>query len=201
MSGKENDLNELAESFIPGPRFGGQLRPLLKHIGDHLMRNDSLVVVSRQAPRLSEVYSQEGTHYQVVDQLPDHLVPGELWFVHGALTEGWSLERQSENSLHLLTDAEIFGWARPQPRRRPIVRAAAPEEVYADLKRGDVVVHVDYGIGQFLGLVQRTLDDMQREFLLVEYAEGDQVYVPIHQADRITKYVGADESKGKPVEQ
>lgn len=197
MSGIESELNELAESFIPGPRFGGQLRPLLKHIGDNLMRNDSLVVVSRQAPRLSEVYSQEGTHYQVVDQLPDHLVPGELWFVHGALTEGWSLERQSGNSLHLLTDAEIFGWARPQPRRRPVVRATAPEQVYADLKRGDVVVHVDYGIGQFLGLVQRTLDEMQREFLLVEYAEGDQVYVPIHQADRITKYVGADASKPK----
>jgi transcription-repair coupling factor (superfamily II helicase) len=197
LSGEEVEFHELAEAFIPGPKFGGQLRPLLKYVGDRRMQHDSVVVVSRQAPRLVELYSQEGSQHHVVEQLPTELAPGDIWFVQGALTEGWSLKNPETNTLHLLTDAEIFGWARPQPRRRPIVKATAPEQVYADLKRGDVVVHVDYGIGQFLGLVQRTLDDLQREYLLVEYAERDQVYVPIHQADRITKYVGADGAKPK----
>lgn len=192
LSGDERTLHQLAESFVPGPRFGGQLRPLLDHIINSQRRHESVIVVSRQAPRLAELYSQEGSQHHVVDGLPDQLTPGGMWFLQGAITEGWSLEPGEGYSLHLLSDAEIFGWARPQPRRRPVVKAAAPEEVYSDLKRGDIVVHVDYGIGQFLGLVQRTLEDLLREFLLVEYAEGDQVYVPIHQADRITKYVGSD---------
>jgi transcription-repair coupling factor (superfamily II helicase) len=141
---------------------------------------------------LAELYSQEGRLHQVINELPDQLMPGGMWFLQGALTEGWSLEYGDAQPLHLLSDAEIFGWTRPQPRRRPVVKAAPPEEVYADLKHGDIVVHVDYGIGQFLGLVQRSLEGLLREYLLVEYSDGDQVYVPIHQADRITRYVGAD---------
>jgi len=55
-------------------------------------------------------------------------------------------------------------------------------------------VHIDYGIGRFIGLVERRLDEIQREFLLIEYADGDQLYIPVHQADRISRYVGADSS-------
>ena len=54
------------------------------------------------------------------------------------------------------------------------------------------MVHVDYGIGRFAGLVERTLDDLRREFLLIEYADGDQLFVPVHQADRVTRYIGAE---------
>jgi transcription-repair coupling factor (superfamily II helicase) len=56
-------------------------------------------------------------------------------------------------------------------------------------------VHVDYGIGRFSGLVRRFLDGMEKEFLLVEYEGGDQVFVPIHQADRLNRYIG---SGGEP---
>jgi transcription-repair coupling factor (superfamily II helicase) len=64
--------------------------------------------------------------------------------------------------------------------------------VYADLEVGDYVVHIDHGIGHFGGLVQRELDGHPREFLAVEYEGGGQLYVPVHQADRLTRYVGAE---------
>jgi transcription-repair coupling factor (superfamily II helicase) len=54
-------------------------------------------------------------------------------------------------------------------------------------------VHVDYGIGRFGGLRRRTLEDLEREYLVVEYAGTDMVFVPIHQADRITRYIGPDD--------
>jgi transcription-repair coupling factor (superfamily II helicase) len=54
------------------------------------------------------------------------------------------------------------------------------------------VVHVDHGIGRFGGLVQRTIEGVEREYLCVEYADTAQLFVPIHQADRLTRYVGAD---------
>jgi transcription-repair coupling factor (superfamily II helicase) len=183
----------LEQAFIPGPRFGGQLRPLLEHLSERRVRHEPVVVVSRQASRLAELWSEGGRAGPLVERLPEDLLPGEVSFVQGALSEGWEMGLEDGGRLHLLTDAEIFGWGRPRPR--PHVRhAAAPEQAYADLKPGDWVVHVDFGVGQFRGLVERTLDGLEREFLLVEYAEGDQLFVPIHQADRITRYVGVDDA-------
>jgi transcription-repair coupling factor (superfamily II helicase) len=52
---------------------------------------------------------------------------------------------------------------------------------------------VDYGIGRFAGLTRRTFSGSEREYLLVEYAGTDLLFVPIHQADRLTRYVGPDD--------
>jgi transcription-repair coupling factor (superfamily II helicase) len=56
------------------------------------------------------------------------------------------------------------------------------------------VVHIEYGIGRFSGLSKRILDNSEREYLVIEYAGTDILYVPIHQADRISRYVGADDT-------
>ncbi len=182
----------LGDSFRPGPRFGGQVRPVLNFLAGRQTAHEATIVVSRQAPRLAELWRERAADAPVRERVPDDLVPGEIAFLKGALAEGWSLESESGPTLHLLTDAEIFGWTRPQVRRRPPQPAAAPESGYSDLEPGDIVVHTDYGVGRFRGLVERTLSGMTREYLLVEYAAGGQVYVPVHQADRVTRYVGVD---------
>jgi transcription-repair coupling factor (superfamily II helicase) len=188
------DEIQIADAYAPGPRFGGQLRPLMDHLIQRVLHHETVVVVSRQAPRLAELWTETDSSRPVVDKLPDKLYPGDLHFLHGALSEGWVLDLQNGERIHLLTDAEIFGWAKPRPRPRRHRVATPPESAYADLKADDWVVHIDYGIGRFRGLVERTLDGLTREFLLVEYDDGDQLYIPIHQADRITRYVGADGS-------
>ena len=63
---------------------------------------------------------------------------------------------------------------------------------------GDYVVHVDHGIGRFDGLVRRTVDSVEREYLCVEYAEEAQLFVPVHQADRLTRYVGPTTARPTP---
>jgi transcription-repair coupling factor (superfamily II helicase) len=194
----EEDEIQLADSFAPGPRFGGQLRPLMDHLVERILHHERIVIVSRQAPRLTELWSESDTPRPTIEELPTTLMPGDLHFIHGALSEGWLLNVHDGGKIHLLTDAEIFGWARPRPRPRRQRVAEAPETAYADLKGGDWVVHIDYGIGRFAGLVERTLDGLRREYLLIEYGGGDQLYVPIHQADRITCYVGADGSDPTP---
>ncbi len=116
--------------------------------------------------------------------------------MQGSLAEGFNLIRRDTHQmmLHLLTDAEMFGWSRPAPRRLRQPRATAPEAFFADIKQGDYVVHLDYGIGKFEGLVVRNLGGMEREYLLVQYANGDTLYVPVHHADRIGKWIGPDEA-------
>ena len=59
-------------------------------------------------------------------------------------------------------------------------------------KPGDYVVHASHGIAHFKELVRREIDGTARDYLLLEYAEGDKLYVPVEQLDRVTRYVGPE---------
>lgn len=172
------EASPLAESFQPGPRYGGRLKPFFEYLIGLCRENQSAVVVSRQVSRLKELWEEQNCG----------VTPPQ--FQEGSLSEGWSLRLSPSEQFHLLTDSEIFGWERPQPRSRARPIADSPESTYADFKPGNWVVHVDYGIGRFTGLVQRVLDGIEREFLCLEYADGDQLFVPVHQADRLSRYIG-----------
>lgn len=184
-SNSEPSPSSLAACFGTLERFGGRLKPFLDYLNRLLEESEAIVVVSRQASRLAELWA-EREQRETSRRAPQ--------FLEASLSGGWTLQDGSLPPVHLLTDSEIFGWERPQPRQRPTAAAETPEAIYADLRPGDWVVHVDYGIGRFLGLVQRTLEGHAREYLCVEYKNGDQIYVPVHQADRLTRYVGPDSS-------
>lgn len=201
--GETEELSDLADCFIPGPHLGGQLKHLLDHIEAAQATGGQVVVVSQQAQRLAEVWN-EGTargwserEYVVpLDALPEP-PSARVTLVRGTLAEGWILRGGDPSApyqaWHLLTDTEIFGWRRPEPRRPVRRRKVAPEAYFADLTPGDFVVHADYGIGIFRGLVTRAPDGVEREYLLVEYEGNDRLYVPVHQADRLSRYIGADD--------
>ena len=188
--------------FEPGERFGGQLRLMLNQVRRHLNQSDSVVIMTEQVERLENLwYEQDASTYiptvQVIEERPE---PGTLRFVRGTAAEGWSL-KGARGPLHFITDAEIFGWTRPEPRRRheTVGRRGrkTADTSYSDWQEGTYVVHVDYGIGKFMGLRHRTVNSTEREYLLVEYQGADSIYVPIHQADRLSRYVGADEKAPK----
>lgn len=187
------NLPTTGDLFSPGPRFGGQLRMLLDELAALTDRGERVIVVTQQAQRLAELWSDQADYIPPVSQITSADNLDTLVFVEGTLGEGWVLDHTIPG-LHLLTDAEIFGWKRPEPRRHQQSRALPPESSFADLQIGDYVVHIEYGIGRFAGLRKRVLDNTEREYLVIEYAGTDTLYVPIHQADRLSRYIGADDS-------
>jgi transcription-repair coupling factor (superfamily II helicase) len=176
---------DLASCFGHDERFGGRLKPFVEYLISIVERGEEVFIVSRQSQRLQELW---------FEHTPDSET-SNLEFVEASLSEGFTL-KSNTSALHLITDSEVFGWERPQPRSRQRKTADTPESLYADLQAGDYVVHVDHGIGRFAGLIQRQMDGHEREYLTVEYDRDDILYVPVHQADRLTRYVGAD--GGKP---
>jgi len=181
-AGSEVELR-LASYFEHDERFGGRLKPFIEYLAGILSRGERCIVLSRQSPRLQELWTESGAQ-----------ASGDaLTFIEASLSEGFVL-RQGDRAprTHIITDSEIFGWERPTPRLRPRQVAEAPEAFYADLLQGDHVVHIDHGIGRYAGLLQRHLDGYEREFLAVEYEGGDTLFVPVHQADRLTRYVGSE---------
>ncbi len=210
--GEEEVTSDLASCFHPVPRYGGNLGDLMQDVERTLRTGQWVVLVSRQAGRLAEVWSDHHDPTLPVDGLAEP-PRRPLTFVHGSLEEGFVLTPSPANSddfslsppmgkgkggkglgIRVLTDAEIFGWRMPEPRRPLYRRRVAPESLYADLTPGDYVVHEDYGIGIFRGLITLALEGEEREYLLVEYAGRDRLYVPVYQVDQLSRYVGADEA-------
>ncbi|MDK2981448.1 MAG: hypothetical protein PWQ55_1795 [Chloroflexota bacterium] len=179
-----DEIHPLSSAFSPGPRFGSHLQSLFEFVAKTVQQGDPVTIVSKQIDRLKEVGRGDETALGE---------PDLLRYIDGSLNAGWEVRYPKGETSYLLTDSEIFGWERPRPRRMRSQNYTGPEVSYADLKPGDWVVHIDYGIGRFAGLVHRSIEGVERDFLLIKYAEDDQLFVPVHQADRLSLYVGPDE--------
>ncbi|MFC1959170.1 transcription-repair coupling factor [Chloroflexota bacterium] len=188
----QQEINPINEIFTPGPRFSGQIKTFMDYLVDLRLKDQSTLVVTRQAQRLAELWGEQDMYLKPVEHVTVPPNAGNLQFVEGALAEGWAMHHAA-GQIHLLTDAEIFGWQRPEPRRTRRPRPITPEASFADFQPGDYVVHVEYGIGCFEGLRKRTLNGDEREYLVIQYAGTDQLFVPIHQADRLARYVGGND--------
>ncbi len=97
--------------------------------------------------------------------------------------------------LAIITETELYP-ATVHTRSRRDARKAVTAEGWlrdlSELKPGDPVVHVSHGIGRYIGLVHMDLGEGDTEFLHLEYANGDKLYVPVAQLHVITRYAGAD---------
>ncbi|MBV9727082.1 MAG: transcription-repair coupling factor, partial [Gammaproteobacteria bacterium] len=92
----------------------------------------------------------------------------------------------------LIAEAQLFGPRAPIERRRK--RASDPEAILRDLQDlnpGSPVVHEEYGVGRYLGLQPMEIGGQPGEFLVLEYQDGDRIYVPVHALHLVSRYTGA----------
>lgn len=185
--GTEGQPSLLATAFQPNQRFAGRLNAFIDSLYESAHRGFHQTIITRQQPRLMELWNDRTSFVEGILENPVYR--------EGSLLSGFVFNDDSGKPTFLYSDSEIFGWEKPQPRRKQIQSVEVPEAQYGDLKIGDMVVHMDHGIGIFQGLVRKTLDGLPREFLAMEYDAGDMLYVPIPQADRLTRYVGPDNQR------
>ncbi len=211
-----SDGDLACDSAPPGPwrpvkLYSSQLRQVMDDAQAWLAEGQRVVMVTHQARRLSALLRDRDIIAAPVDEITAPPAPGSLTLVNGTLAGGWRLplgdrapthpwlarsqpvrsQAIFEGDLILLTDAELFGWARP-PRRLIKRRSSIEQRTFlAELQPGDYVVHVDYGIGRYGGLVKLDLDAVEREYLLINYADEDKLYVPVDQISRVSRYIGA----------
>lgn len=109
----------------------------------------------------------------------------------GPLEAGFGLPEE-EPPLRIVSEYEAVA-DRPRQRQKRR-RGADPQAIIRDL--GDLafdspVVHEDYGVGRYRGLTTLAVDEVEAEFLTLEYAAGDKLYVPVHNLHLISRYTGA----------
>jgi len=93
--------------------------------------------------------------------------------------------------LAFLSEEEIFVKKTSRRRARP-QREGYFLKSFGDLKEGDFVVHTDFGIGIYRGLQKITVGKIENDFLVIEYLEGDKLYLPVNSLEKIQRYLGPD---------
>src|ERR1700726_1177598 len=126
------------------------------------------------------------------------IVPGWEAFAAGparlALTVAPDLEGLTLTAppIAVIAEAQLFGARARQERRRK--RAADPEAILRDLqdlKPGGPVVKEEYGVGRYAGLMPMEIGGQPGEFLVLEYQDGDRIYVPVQALHLVSRYTGA----------
>jgi len=209
--GDTDDGLAIVLPFGPPASYQGELESLATDLEG---RRTPTVITTQHSRRLEEVLRDQGIAARETRSLDSAPQEDIVHIVHGTLAGGWTLHERSEDDaalLTLLSDNEIFGTAKrrvTRPRRHSTrFRATTVEE----LNPGQYVVHVDHGIGRFVGTINRGGAEAEdgdgsadpetganREYLVLEYAEGDRLYVPMEHLDRISPYVGGDEASPSP---
>ena len=173
-----------AESYF------GNLDRFSASVGEMAAAGARVVVVTSLPRRLKEVFEEAGLQATMVDRLDSPPRPHSVVIAPSTgsgLSAGF-VHSSGSDRLALFSDAEVFGVAK---RRRATHRRAQQrrESLLTELSAGDYVVHVEHGIGRFLGTGQPDGEAPGSEYLILEYSVGDRLYVPMEHLDRISPYV------------
>ncbi|GAB3986846.1 transcription-repair coupling factor [Actinoallomurus acanthiterrae] len=140
------------------------------------------------AERLAEVVREEGLGAKIVDLdgAPD---PAIVNVSCGLLEHGFVWD---DVKLAVLTETDLSGQksSTKDMRRMPSRRRGGVDPL--QLTPGDYIVHEQHGVGRYVEMASRTVQGATREYLIIEYAKGDRLFVPTDQLDEVTRYVGGE---------
>jgi transcription-repair coupling factor (superfamily II helicase) len=185
-------LKEIPVAGIEG--YQGRVTAFLEDLDRWRRTGDRIVLVAQseaQGRRLQEVLRDHDLGARLGRELPD---PGGISLWIGELTAGFRIESLQ---LALVTEREIFG-AHAVVRRRARPKEALPFTSFADLKAGDYVVHVDHGIAQYRGLEQLAVGGQEGDFLHLQYAGNDTLYIPVSKFHLVQRYVAGESAAAQP---
>lgn len=176
---------------------------ILKRIKEWQEKGFKILVVSHtqpQADRLKNLLTHYGVKVNLVEesgfQNPTPFPPKEIHLLHGPLSKGFKNLREG---WIMITEEEIFGERRRLAERKGRVRPSETKGVSlssrGELRENDFVVHLDYGVGIYKGMRHLKIGGVSNDYLLLQYLEGDKLYVPVDRLNLIQRYIGGD---GRP---
>jgi transcription-repair coupling factor (superfamily II helicase) len=172
--------------FGPAPALPGRSEQIGEWLREQAGGGARVVVATDQASRLAELIGDLPGRIGPSDALEAPPPPGSVALVHGSTGIGFI---HQPSNLVLLSDRELFGAARV--RRLLTSKRVVTRDLLAQLEPGELVVHVDHGISRYVGMATRTLEGTVREYLQLDFAGDDKIFLPADQVGRITRYSGA----------
>ncbi len=178
-------------------RQRGLLAPLTDQLHEWQQQRDRIVICcrsTRHTKNLAELLSKRGYDIEKISpplQLDTIEVNDRLLICDHPLQHGFSLP---DRHIHLLSESELFGEMRlgTKAKKRP---EATDVLNFAELNHGDIVVHRDHGLGVYVDLVTMEYQATKNDFMLIEYRDGDRLYLPVDRMNLVSKYEGLSDRK------
>lgn len=140
-----------------------------------------------KAANIQHHLTEEGITAVMAQEGHMPLIPGAVVVSTGTLSGGFELPQAR---LVVLTELDIFG--RQKKKRRPRVGKDQQITYFRDINLGDYVVHVNHGIGKYVGVETLEVGGVHKDYLHIRYAGDDKLYVPTDQVGLLQKYIGAE---------
>lgn len=176
--------------------FHGQIHVLKGEIERWKKGNYTVLFLGSDEERvnkLERVLSDYGIEAMKIKS-SEEMTGGNVQILKGDLNTGFEL---SAYKLAVITEKEIFN-SKPKrkPRRQKLSNAERIKN-YSELKVGDYVVHVNHGIGKYLGIETLEINGVHKDYLHIRYQGNDKLYVPVEQIDLVQKYVASEGKEPK----
>jgi transcription-repair coupling factor (superfamily II helicase) len=173
--------------FEAAEKFSGRWNEFISAVGRWSREGKTVVIVTPQEARVREVLVQEGVNPASTAVKAEESGAGRVLLFRSSMDEGFIFKPMD---LIVLTDRETLGAPRrpAQEKRKDRGQGLSLDSI----SEGDLVVHLQYGIGRYLGVGQLELDDAMIDCIILEYARGDRLFVPVIHLDLLQKYTGLE---------
>lgn len=179
------ELIPISSSLLP--RFDLTNLEFGDFIENNLKKHNAIIIATQYPSRVSDILNDYEIPFQYENNYSKNLVN----IVKADIYEGFSSD---DLSLVLVTDVELFNRKIKKPTiAKKLSKREDMEFIYSinDLKEGDLVVHTTHGIGKYLGLSQQEVAGEFRDYLSIEYANSDKLYIPAEQINMLARYRGS----------
>ena len=181
--------------FGSAPTFLGRIDGFVEEASDLIDDGNTVVAITSHSRRLDEILSEAGVRDTLATSLSRVPDSGSLTLVQSSgpnFGDGFVLSLPGRD-LIVVGDTEIFGVTK---QRRTATRTRTNWDAFlSEMSPGDYVVHVEHGVGRFVGVGRPSPDrDPSTEYLMLEYANRDKLYVPLEHLDRVTPYVAPSDA-------
>ncbi len=185
------ETSDFSLPFRPPPEFGNGFSSFVREIGENYLENAYHVFLFVEykdlASRLSKILRKFKP--QVIDQDVLPHPDTRLAIIIAPLEKGFEVPDQK---LLILSESDISG--KKRLFRKRIRQIDSFFEDIDEIKDGEAIVHLNYGIGIFRGIQRINTLGTAKDFILIEYADHEKLYVPLEQADLIGKYIGVTQA-------
>ncbi|MBI5464761.1 MAG: transcription-repair coupling factor [Ignavibacteriales bacterium] len=203
QSGVDRTPSEIDFSSVPTPPTNGAVKILLKNIAELNERRLSVVIgcdTKHEADRLEELIDEEQFAVAATRATGEEPADADSTLADRQPTLSYSLTTTAFHNgfvfpaagIALLSEHEIFGRLKRRGSGKRRRFKGMSQKDFAQLKRGDFVVHVDYGIGRFERLQKIHLRGVEAEVMKLSFAEGDSIYVNLNFMNRVQKYASQE---------
>ncbi len=167
--------------------FFGNPQLLVEELQTWQKQNYRILILLTSAAKALRLQQMLGDNEILCSWIADRYQadPGQIYLAYGNISHG---ARFPQSHLVLVSETEVFRQQKKQVGKKFFQEDGQKISQLDDLKVGDYVVHMNHGIGRYMGIERLKVQDVERDYLIVKYSDDGKLYIPVEQFDLLQKY-------------